>query len=170
MQSKLWRCLAILLVASGLAGCAGAANDQEADTAFRQMAGPILTQQLLLHTDKTKYAHDDEVHMWIENKTGTTLYFPDQSFGVQAFRYSASNKQWEPYDLGFKVGNPYKKRVEPDAWLAEEVAYSFPTRFMKIEGTKRIKIRLLVTGYSEPLETGGGQRHGAYTDIEISAR
>lgn len=170
MKNELWKSLMVLLVASCLASCARIAEDQEADSAFRQMIGPIFDQQLQLRTDKKEYTHEDVVqHYWVENKTGATLYFPDQSFGVQAFCYNATKKQWEPYDLGFKVGNPVRKRVEPDAWLVEEVTYSFDTDLMKVGG-KRVRIRLLVIGFTEPLELGGGQRYGAYTDIEISAR
>lgn len=165
---RFYRLLMVLLLALHMAGCSGTFSN-EADQAFRQMAGLIFDQQLLLHTDKKQYTHDDRVHMWVENKTGATLYFPDQSFGVQGFYYNEASRQWEPYDLGFKVGNPLRKKVEPDAWLVEEVAYSFSTRFMRTEGAKT-KIRLLVIGSTEPLELGGGERHGAYTDIEVTAR
>ena len=107
--------------------------------------------------------------MWIENNTGMTLYFQDQSFGVQGFRYDESAKQWEPFRLFGGVGDPREKRVEPDAWQFEEVYYCLFTSSMELEGEETAKIRLLVTGYSKPLELGGGERHGAYTDIEVSA-
>lgn len=161
--------LTILLFTLWLASCART-SDEQRDRAFEQMIGPIFDGTLLLHTDKERYTGDDSVAMWIENNTGATLYFPDQSFGVQGFRYSESDKQWEPYRLFGGVGNPARKKVEPGAWRWEEVYYYLPTYLMNIDGERTVRIRLLVIGYSEPLEVGGGQRHGAYTDIEVSAQ
>lgn len=150
-----------------LVGCAGI-RDGQRDQAFEQMVDAIFDGTLLLHTDKERYSRDDSVTMWLENNTGATLYFPDQSFGVQGFRYNESEGRWDPYRLFGGVGNPVRKKVEPGAWRVEEVYYFFDTTTMEIESGEIAEIRLLVIGYSEPLETGGGARHGAYTDIEVS--
>jgi hypothetical protein len=172
MRSPFMKCYVLrtsLVLVLLLAGCAGRPSEQ-ADLLFKQMIGPIFDGTLLLYTDRDRYTHDDLVATWLENKTGSTLYFPDQSFGVQGFRYNESTGQWDPYSLGFFVVNPVRKKMEPDASPMEQGFYQFPTDHIVFDGAKAIRIRLLVIGYSLPLELGGGQRHGAYADIEVTAR
>jgi len=172
MRSQSMECYVLrmsLMLVLLLAGCAGKPSEQ-ADLLFTQMIGPIFDGTLLLHTDRERYTHDDWVAVLLENQTGGTVYFPDQSFGVQGFRYNESTGHWDPYSLGFGVGNPVRKRIEPDARPIEQGFYQFPTDRMVFDGAKAIRIRLLVIGYSLPLERGGGQRRGAYVDIEVTAR
>jgi len=161
--------LTCYLALAGLAGCAPAERTTEADRAFRETVAAPVNQKLEVQTDKAVYTDDDEVHLWISNETGATLYFSDQSFGLRAFRYDQSAERWEPFSLGFTVGDPYRKKVLPDSHLLAEISYSFATHFMQFEGDEAW-IRLLVSGYSQPLELGGGEQHAAYTDIHIQRR
>jgi hypothetical protein len=172
MKREFWKCSKVLLVLFLVlsSGSCARTSSEELNRAFEQMWGPIFDGTLLLHTDKAQYTHDEVVDMRVENNTGATLYFPDQSFAVEGFRYNKSTRQWEPYQLFGGVGDPREKQVEPGAWLMKDVSYPLDTYLMPIEDGETYEIRLLVIGYSEPLEQGGGVRHGAYTDIEVSAR
>jgi hypothetical protein len=172
MRSQSVKCYVLrmsLLLVLLLAGCVGRPSEQ-ADLLFKQMTGPIVDRTLLLCTDRERYTHDDWVIILLENKTGGTVYFPDQSLGVQGFRFNESTQHWDSYNLGFGVGNPVRWKMEPDARPVEQGFYQFPTDHMVFDGAMAIRIRLLVIGYSLPLERGGGQKHGAYVDIEVTAR
>lgn len=162
------RFLIVLMPVLLLASCTGRSSRQ-ANLLFEQMIGPIFDGTLRVDVGQQRYAQGDWVDMWLENKTGVTLYFPDQSFGVEGFQYNQSTGQWESYSLGGGVGNPVRKKLEPDALPELYGYYTFPTDHMKIDHAKSVRIRLLVIGYSQPLEVGGGQRHGVYADIVVTA-
>jgi hypothetical protein len=156
-----------ILVIMALAECWHRLPGPE-DTAFENLVGLPLNTGLYVDTDRRRYSADDYVHMIVQNRTGESLWFEDQSFEVQGFVYDNTGQQWTEIDLGFKLIEPGPVCLQDsrgDVWPNE---FSFPTEWIGI--STKTTIRLLVTGSTCPPEQQGqGEclRYAAFSDIIV---
>jgi len=149
--------LSLLLIS--LEGCARSGFDSEAESAFKEMVGPMLNRRaLIITTDKRQYRQGEIIHFWIENRTGKTLWVPNQVYGVRAFTFNGNTRKWETVDLGLFAGTPIKASVLPGV--------SGPHLLPVWERIPPGDIRLLFVGSTDPSAPGrGGEVYATYADI-----
>ena len=160
-QTRTLILLACLCAAS--CRCTSATRDTEAGARFRELFGATLTNQLLLVTDRHQYQRDDFVRCRVQNRTDHTVWFKDQSFGVQGFAYDDAAKQWIQVRLATVI-HPTPIAVEP-GWGGVLDYYTMWVE--QIEVPKDGKVRLVVTGHTDLQNPYRDQVYTAYTDIEI---
>ncbi len=136
----------------------------EAEGRFREMFGSTLTDRLVIVTDQSKYHADEIVDFMVENKTDDDLWFEDQSFGVQGFAYDEISKDWAELDLGFWIGDPMPKKIEPGR--VDPLDY-YVLWLDSIAVPDDGKIRLVITGHTNLTIPALDETYVAYTDIEV---
>ena len=152
-----------LLLALFAASC-GPHSDREAEARFQERFGPTLTKSLVLVTNKHQYHRDEIITFWVENRTGTTIWFQDQWFGVEACAYDNQDRQWVDVDLGSYPVSPVPTAVEP--WPPAVVdASSLVIEYIDLPQPG--EIRLVVTGHTELTNPVRDRAYMAYTDIRI---
>lgn len=136
----------------------------EAEARFQELFGSTVTDRLVIVTDKRKYHHQDSIVYWVENKTNQALLFRDQSYEVQAFAYDTGAGGWIKVDLGFRVGGPTPRRIEPGGGgVLEYYALWVDTIDVVEDGM----IRLVITGHTDLENPVLDRVYTAYTDVEV---
>lgn len=157
------RPLIVVLLLLGLiflTSCTRELFDQEADDAFSRMVGPNLNRRaLIITTDKLRYKRGEDPHFWIENRTGKSLWFPDQQFGVNAFTYDDEAKTWLTVDLGV-IPSPFKQPELIPPGVSGPFGLSVGARIQPGP------VRLLFVGSTDPNAPGvGGEVYATYVDV-----
>ena len=149
----------LMLLLLSVSSCGSGAGDYNstAEAQFREMIGVRVPKRILVYTSKKRYTREEGIGLWVENRTGQTLWFVDQSLGIEAYQYDQDTGQWRSVDLGFTVGAPETTAIKPGGPLVSS-NYTIYADMVKGSG----KIRLVITGFMED-----GQAFAAYTDIEI---
>jgi hypothetical protein len=169
MLGRSWCVVRGLLVAIFLpvllaATCAPGVEDARADAEFRRMVGPSLTDDLILLTDNKQYHRRGTIGFRVENRTDQTIWFVDQSFGIRGFHYNDSSQQWVDIDLGFHVSDPMPKGIGPGRGGPLDYYALWVDR---IDVPDDGKIRLTITGHTDPEIPALDETYTAYTDIEV---
>lgn len=149
----------LMLLLLSVSSCGSGAGDYNstAEAQFREMIGVRVPKRILVYTSKKRYTREEGVGLRVENRTGQTLWFVDQSLGIKAYQYDKGTGQWRSVDLGFTVGAPQTTAIEPGG---PPIPPNYTIYADMIKGSG--KIRLVITGVMED-----GQAFAAYTDIEI---
>lgn len=158
--------MGILLPCLCVTSCAvtSQTSDTEAETRFQELFGSTLTEELVIVTDKRKYHSHDAIVYWVENKTNETIFFRDQSYEVQALAYDAEEKEWIEVDLGFWVGGPTPRAIQPGGGGVLEF---YGLEVDSIDLPEDGKIRLLITGHTDLENPVLDRIYTAYADIEV---
>jgi hypothetical protein len=136
----------------------------EAEAQFREMFGSSLTNEVVVLLDKRKYHRHDIIGYRVENRTEQTIWFMDQSFGVQGFAYNENLEQWVELDLGFHVSEPIAKAIEPGRWdPLDHYALWIDTIDLPEDG----RVRLVITGHTNLTVPVLDQTYVAYADVEV---
>jgi hypothetical protein len=150
-----------LLLATACGAAAGAVREE---AEFREMFGSSLTADLVLLTDNEKYHRHDTIGYRIENRTGQTVWFVDQSFGVRAFAYNEGSERWVELDLGFHVSDPAPKAIGPGR--GGPLDY-YALWIDRIDVPEDGKIRLVITGHTDLTNPAVDCVYVGYADVEV---
>ncbi len=153
-------CLSMLAVLFlSIPACTSGISGQEAiaEAQFREMIDVRVPKRVVFYTDKKTYQRQELIRYWVENRTGQTLWFVDQSLGLRAYQYDEGTQRWKTVDLGFTVGAPQRTAIQPSG-PSIMPNYAIDTDRIKRSG----KIRLVIMGVMDD-----GQEFAAYTDVEI---
>ena len=121
-----------------------------------------LNEQITLNARYNVQA--DTIAIEVQYHAEQAVWFEDQSFSVKSFIYHPESQKWEEFDLGFYVGDPQPRKVEPNASRLDAY-YPVPTRFTEIDdGTV---LRLFVAGCLDDSCHPDSTRVGAYTDVVV---
>jgi hypothetical protein len=149
------------LIVLSTSGCGLLSTDSstlsKAESAFREMIGVPIEPRIRLLTEQDEYHRQDDIGIWVENRSNYTLSFRDQSLGLEAYQYDEQEEAWKSVDLGFILADPQAIAVKPGPRTALP-SVSIPVEWIKASG----KIRLVITGM-----TDFGQELITYKDIEI---
>ncbi|TKJ28788.1 MAG: hypothetical protein CEE40_10715 [Chloroflexi bacterium B3_Chlor] len=138
--------------------------ESDSESAFRELLGEGLNRRVLLVTEKQRYRADETITLWVENRTGRTIWFSDQSLGVQGLAYDRAAGNWVEVDLDLWPLSPEAKRVQSGV-LDFGDRVSLPVE--RIDVPKDGRVRLVVTGHMDVSDSEQDRLYTAYTDIEI---
>jgi len=147
----------IVLSTSGCSPSTVSSTSPKAESAFREMIGVSIEPRIRLLTEQDQYRRQDDIGIWVENRSNYTLSFRDQSLGLEAYQYDEQAEAWNSVDLGFTLADPQAIAVKPGPRTALP-SVSVPVEWIEASG----KIRLVITGMTDT-----GQEFVAYKDIEI---
>jgi hypothetical protein len=136
----------------------------ESESAFRELLGDGLNRRVLLVTERQRYRADETITLWIENRTGRTIWFSDRSLGVQGLAYDHEAGNWVEVDLGLWPLSPEPKGVQSGV-LDWEDRVTLPAG--RIDVPRDGRVRLVVTGHVHVTHSEQDRLYTAYTDIEI---
>ena len=136
----------------------------EAETRFRELFGSSLTDELVILLDKTRYHRSDTIGYRVENRSDETIWFEDQSFGIRGFTYNESSGEWVELDLGFIVGGPLAKPVEPGPW---DPLDHYSVWIDRIDLPEDGRIRLVITGHTNLEVPVIDRTFVAFADLQV---
>ncbi len=159
---SLGRILIFLLASLALliAACAPVTQSNP-ETEFQSVLRIRTDPKLRLNTQHAGTV-DDPIAFVILNHTDQTIYFQDESFGLRAYKYDASNGTWLPVSVRPLILNPHQPVTVPP-----KDPYLFPFgSFDPWWFPEKGKLRLVVVGWTDPANPKGSQI-AAYSDVEI---
>lgn len=161
LSRKFFILVSILL----LCACSGegsSVTNDDPDSLFERMISLTLNEQLTLVADYDIEA--DVIAIEVRNQTPKSIWFEDQSFGVEAFVFNPKSQHWEKHDLGFREAYPRPKEILPSSPRRDA---SYIIISPSIDVSVGTSLRLLVTGcLDEPCHPDSAIV-GAYTDVAI---
>jgi len=156
--------IAPLLLLAAFRQPAAPAASAEAEAKFREMFGSTLSDELVVLPNQREYHGEEDIVYFVQNRTDETLWFEDQSFGARGFAYDENAEQWVEVDLGFTVGGPMAKPVEPGPPDALDY-YALWIDLIHLPEDGRI--RLVITGHTDLRFPVAHETYVAYADVVV---